>query len=64
MEGKKRIGIILFVIGIILCVGSLVTDLVGIGTSPGIGSNQMIGLIVGALVAIVGAVLAFKPKKE
>lgn len=63
MEGKKKIGIIVFVIGIILCVGSLVADLVGVGTSPGIGSNQMIGLIVGAVVAVVGAVLAFKASK-
>jgi hypothetical protein len=61
--GKKKIaGIILFIIGVLISILVLVLDLTGIGTTPGFGWNQIIGVVVGAVVAIVGVILMFIPQ--
>jgi cytochrome c biogenesis protein CcdA len=63
--GKKRIaGIILFIVGVIISLLVLGLDLVGIGTTPGFGWNQIIGVVVGAIVAIVGVILMFIPQES
>jgi len=60
MEGKKTAGIVLIVVGIIVLLLSLGADPVGIGGSPGFGSYQIAGTIVGAIVTVVGLVLTLK----
>jgi hypothetical protein len=60
MEGKKTAGIVLLVVGIVVLLLSLAADPIGIGTSPGLGYQQIIGAIVGAVVAVVGLVLTLK----
>ncbi len=60
MRGKRTAGIILLVVGIVILVLSLALDAIGIGRTPGFGWYQIGGIIVGAIVTIVGAVLASK----
>ena len=54
MSAWKRSGVIMLVVGIIVLVISLTADLIGIGRAPGMGKNQILGAIVGAIVTIVG----------
>jgi hypothetical protein len=60
MGGKKTIGTVLLVVGIVVLLLSLVADPIGIGGSPGFGRNQIVGAIVGAIVTVVGLVLTLK----
>jgi hypothetical protein len=57
MKNKKTIGIVLMVAGVVLLIGSLVADLLGIGNAPGFGLYQVIGSAVGVVVAAAGLVL-------
>ena len=54
---KKTLAIIMLVVGIILLLLSLVADIIGIGSSPIFGTNQIIGTIIGVILAVVGFVL-------
>jgi hypothetical protein len=60
MGGKKTAGIVLLVVGIVILLLSLVADPIGFGTSPGFGSYQIVGAVVGAVVTVVGLVLMLK----
>ena len=61
MGGKKTVGIGLIVVGIVIVVLMLMADQIGIGSPEhGIGRMQKLGAIVGAVMAIGGAVLTFK----
>jgi hypothetical protein len=60
MGGKKTVSIVLLVAGVVILVLSLAADLVGIGGNPVFGRNQIIGVIVGAIVTVVGLVLRLK----
>ena len=60
MKNKKRIGIILLVVGIAVLALALVADLVGIGNAPAFGRDQIWAVIVGVIVAIVGLVLTLR----
>jgi hypothetical protein len=60
MGGKKTIGTVLLVVGIVVLLLSLIADLIGIGGSPGFGTYQIVGAIVGAIVTVVGLVLTLK----
>lgn len=62
MGGKKTAGIVLLVVGMVILVLSLAADLIGIGglRSPGFGPYQIVGIIVGAIVTVVGLVLTLK----
>jgi hypothetical protein len=51
---KRMIGIVLIVVGVVVLVGSLAADSLGIGGAPGIGWKQLIGAGVGVIIAIVG----------
>lgn len=63
--GKKKIaGIVLLVVGIGLVVLALIVDRIGIGQTPGFGWNQIVGTIVGALVALVGIIVLCIPQKK
>jgi len=60
MEGKKKAALVLLVAGTVILVLSLIGDLLGIGRSPGFGWNQILGIVIGAVLTIVGVVLKFK----
>jgi len=60
MGGKKTAGIVLLVVGIVVLLLSVLADPIGIGASPGLGRDQIVGAIVGAVVAVVGLVLMLK----
>ncbi len=55
MAQKRKIGLVLLIIGIVVLIVSVAAD--AIGGSPGFGYNQVAGTAVGAIVAIVGAIL-------
>jgi hypothetical protein len=57
MSNKKTIGIVLLVVGAVLLIGSLTADVIGVGSSPAFGYKQIIGVVVGVVVAVVGFVL-------
>ena len=57
---KKRLGVALIIIGIIILLISLLADPLGIGGYPGIGTKQTIGLIIGVIIAIIGFILRRK----
>ncbi len=56
METKRIVGIGLLVVGIIVLIVSVAADAIGFGM-PGFGPRQMAGTAVGAIVAVVGAIL-------
>ena len=58
--GGKTVGIVVLVVGIVVLLLSLVADLIGIGGNPSFGYYQIVGAIVGAVVAVVGLVLTRK----
>jgi uncharacterized membrane protein len=60
MGNKKTIGIALLVVGVIVLIVSLAADPIGIGGADGFGYKQIVGAIVGVIVAIVGFVLYFR----
>lgn len=54
MNNRKTIGIALLVVGVILLIGSLAADVIGLGAAPGFGYKQIVGSIAGAVVAVFG----------
>jgi len=58
MEDRKMMGVVLFVIGVMILALSLLADPIGIGGVPGVGPDQILGAVVGAIVAVGGVVLA------
>ena len=60
MGGKKTVGIVLLVVGIVVLVLSLAADPIGIGGSPRFGYQQIIGTIAGVIVAVVGLFLTLR----
>jgi hypothetical protein len=57
MGNKKTISIVLMAVGVILLIGSLAIDTIGLGGFTGFGYKQIIGTVVGVILAIVGFVL-------
>ena len=58
MGNKKTIGIALLVVGVIVLIVSLAADAIGLGGAVGaFGYKQIIGAVVGVIVAVVGFVL-------
>ncbi len=58
MGGKRIAGTILLIVGIIVLVLSAAADVIGLGVSLGqFGYRQIIGVIVGVIVAAVGLFL-------
>jgi len=52
MGGKNKIGILYIIVGLVVLVLSVIFDL--IGGSPGFGRYQIIGVVVGVIVTVVG----------
>jgi hypothetical protein len=57
MGQKKVLGYILMGVGIILVLGSLLADVIGVGPQPGFGKLQGIVMLVGGVTGIMGFVL-------
>jgi hypothetical protein len=57
MAQKKVLGYISMGVGIILVLGSLLADVIGIGPQPGFGKLQGIVMLVGGVIGITGFVL-------
>jgi hypothetical protein len=55
---KKTIGIVLAPLGAVMAVISWAADAIGIGRDPGIHGVQLLGIIIGVIVAVVGVWLA------
>ena len=51
---NKSLGNILLVIGIIILIFFVLVDVLGIGVDPGFGYKQIIGVVVGVVVAGIG----------
>jgi hypothetical protein len=62
MNTQKKLPVIVIVIGLIILILSLLLDLLGFGRSPGIGPNQLLGIIVGAVIVLTGLFLLLKKK--
>lgn len=62
---RRQIGLIVAGIGAVILVLSLAADAVGLSGqgSEGIGNRQILGIVVGAVLAAVGASLAFLPTR-
>ena len=60
MDGRKMMGVVLLVIGAMILALSVLADLIGIGGVSGVGPDQVVGAVVGAIVAVVGLVLIRK----
>ena len=57
MGRKKVLGYIFMGVGIILVLGSLLADVIGIGPQTGFGKLQGIVMLVGGVIGITGFVL-------
>jgi hypothetical protein len=53
---KKRVGVALVVVGVLLFLISAAADPLGIGGSPGIGMKQVAGIVIGVVLAAIGLV--------
>jgi hypothetical protein len=58
---KKTVGIVLLVVGVVILVLSLAADPLGIGAGNVVfGPRQIVGTIVGAVLAVAGLVLRLR----
>ena len=60
MKGKKIGGVIILIVGVILIIVAVLADIIGIGGQGSFGLRQIGGIVVGVVIAAVGAFLAFK----
>jgi hypothetical protein len=60
VKNKKTVGLVLLVVGIVLFVVSVAANPLGIGNPDTFGREQIIGTVVGAVVALVGAALTLR----
>jgi len=54
---KKVLSFVIIGVGIIILLVSLFADVIGIGSSPGFGTKQAIGAVIGAIIGIIGFIL-------
>ena len=64
MNAKKITSVLLLVGGIAVLILSATADIIGIGKNPGFGPIQIAGVILGAVVAIIGLTLLLRKKKQ
>ena len=60
MGSKKITGIVLFGIGAVILILALVVHPIGIGDWSGFGWKQILGVLLGAVLTVVGLALGFK----
>jgi len=51
---KRHLGILFIILGLLLAAISLSADLLGIGNEAGFGRKQILGTVVGVLIALGG----------
>ena len=65
MPRNRSVAVGLLVTGIVILLGSALADVLGIGGAPNVlGYRQLAGIAVGAVVAVVGAVLYWWAGKQ
>jgi hypothetical protein len=57
MGQKRMLAYILMGVGIILVLGSLLVDAIGMGSNPGFGKFQGVAMLVGGVIGITGFLL-------
>jgi hypothetical protein len=57
---KKAQGVVLLVVGVLLFLVSLAADPLGVGAAPGLGWKQIVGAVVGVVLAGAGMTLQRK----
>jgi len=62
MVNKKTVSYVVLAAGVIILALALLADPIGIGSSSGIGRDQIIGALVGACVAVAGLMLLLKSR--
>lgn len=62
MGAKRIIGLVVLLLGLILLILSLTSDVIGFGRNPGFGPGQIAGTIVGIIAIVVGFFLSMKKK--
>jgi hypothetical protein len=55
---KRTMGIILIALGAVGVVVSLAADVLGLGTYPGINGAQLLGVVIGLVLAAAGGWMA------
>ena len=55
----KTIGYVVLVVGVIVALAGLLAESLGLGSSEGFGNMQLIALLGGIAVAVVGAYVGF-----
>ena len=50
MGKKKTAGILFLVFGIVILISSLIVDAIGLGSYPGFGNSQLVGVVLGVLM--------------
>jgi len=51
---KKSLSLIAIIVGLILMIVSLIADLIGLGSYPGINWAQIVGAVVGLVTVLLG----------
>lgn len=65
MRNNKTIGIVLLIVGIAIFALSLIADSIGIGHGHArFGYKQILGIIVGVIVTVVGSVLTLRKMRQ
>jgi hypothetical protein len=57
---KKAQGVVLLVVGVLLFLVSLAADRLGVGAAPGLGWKQIVGAVVGVVLAGAGMTMQRK----
>ena len=60
MERKRNVGFLLSAVGIITGIIFATADLIGLGTHASFGPIQIVGIIVGGIILIIGLVMAYR----
>lgn len=65
MSGKKIIGLIILIAGLIILTISVTADFIGIGSNVYVfGYKQISGTFVGIIITLIGSLLMFKKQKK
>lgn len=59
--GRGTWALMLIVAGVLIGLGSLFADALGLGREPGVGWKQGLGVLVGVALVVVGAVTCRRP---
>jgi uncharacterized membrane protein YccC len=64
MTRNKSVAVALIVVGVVVLLGSAMADIIGLGAQPlTFGYKQIAGSAIGAVLALIGAVLYWRSGK-